>query len=515
MNGSWSRAYAAVAASAIALFAVFAPGVALGAVWQVALGWLAAAVIVIAARRHPKMARRCWLLMASGVFLNSSGIGVQAYLTRGGRTIPTPSVVDACFLGLYPGLIIGLLILIRSRSDRREWSSLLDVLTISCGLALLDWILIVRPAVGSPSLTPLGQLTVASYPLFDIVVLSLLLRLFLTSGARGTPFRVMIAAVSCFLIADLTWSVLYQVGVTPSLRASDFIESVSLVAYCGIAFAAAHPAAGRVADKTAQRGTNTNPVTLLALSVATLVAPSALLIEVARHHVSDGIAISIGSIGMFVLVVIRMSILLRKVEDQAHRLDRMARLDDLTRLPNRRDWFEGATALLQRPVERLGPVTLLMLDIDHFKRFNDTFGHPAGDDLLREMAQAWRRSVRSGDLLARYGGEEFILLLPDTDAETGASIARRFRRDMPSGQTFSAGIATWNRIETLSALIGRADTALYEAKRRGRDQAAFADPAAARLGSALPADGQADRPDDGAGHETTSVPVPLDVEVRL
>jgi diguanylate cyclase (GGDEF)-like protein len=115
-------------------------------------------------------------------------------------------------------------------------------------------------------------------------------------------------------------------------------------------------------------------------------------------------------------------------------------------------------------------MSVAMIDLDHFKRFNDTYGHPAGDKLLRAAALNWRGHLRSIDQLARYGGEEFIVLLPVADGEQAVGVLERLRIVTPSGQTFSAGVAVWNGAETAAELIARADRALYQAKTSGRNR---------------------------------------------
>ena len=112
-----------------------------------------------------------------------------------------------------------------------------------------------------------------------------------------------------------------------------------------------------------------------------------------------------------------------------------------------------------------------MLDLDHFKRFNDARGHQAGDRLLEDAARAWDAQLRPTDTLARYGGEEFALLLPHCDTATAESIVARLLEAVPDGQTASCGIAEWDGSETAEALTARADAALYMAKRDGRARA--------------------------------------------
>ncbi len=154
-------------------------------------------------------------------------------------------------------------------------------------------------------------------------------------------------------------------------------------------------------------------------------------------------------------------------QDEARKV---ARVDALTSLPNRRAWEEALPRELARARRDGKPFTVAMIDLDNFKKFNDTHGHQAGDDLLAEAAHAWVAQLRETDLLARYGGEEFIAALPDCPPNEADHVLTRLRNHVPSGQTCSIGVATWDRRETDKTLAARADAALYKAKRAGRDQ---------------------------------------------
>jgi diguanylate cyclase (GGDEF)-like protein len=146
--------------------------------------------------------------------------------------------------------------------------------------------------------------------------------------------------------------------------------------------------------------------------------------------------------------------------------------DALTELPNRRAWEAQAAIVMAAGRE---PVAVAMFDIDRFKQFNDSYGHPAGDRLLRETAAAWRAEIRADDFLARLGGEEFALLLTGRDAASVQALVERLRHSMPAEQTVSAGIALRISGETPEQLLSRADQALYEAKSAGRDRAVIAE----------------------------------------
>ena len=111
-----------------------------------------------------------------------------------------------------------------------------------------------------------------------------------------------------------------------------------------------------------------------------------------------------------------------------------------------------------------------MLDLDRFKQYNDTYGHQAGDRLLRTAAAAWTTTLRSTGTIARHGGEEFVAILPDCTLEDAVLAADRLRADIPSGAICSAGVAALEELGSAAELIGRADRALYAAKRAGRNR---------------------------------------------
>jgi diguanylate cyclase (GGDEF)-like protein/PAS domain S-box-containing protein len=157
-------------------------------------------------------------------------------------------------------------------------------------------------------------------------------------------------------------------------------------------------------------------------------------------------------------------------EDLLARVEAMARTDVLTGLPNRRAWDEELRRELARAARQGHALAVVMLDLDHFKSFNDAHGHQAGDRILAELGNAWRTQLRVSDLVARYGGEEFAALLPACPPDEAIAAIERLRLVIPAGQTCSAGVAYWDGEETAEVLTGRADRALYKAKRTGRDR---------------------------------------------
>jgi len=161
----------------------------------------------------------------------------------------------------------------------------------------------------------------------------------------------------------------------------------------------------------------------------------------------------------------------------------MAITDALTGLHNRRYMESHLTTLAEQASAHGRPLALMLLDIDYFKSINDSFGHDAGDDVLREFATRIRKSIRGIDLACRYGGEEFVVVMPETDLHVASLVAERLRRSI-AGEPFavskgarrievtiSIGLTTLEHNgESVADVLKRADNALYRAKHEGRNR---------------------------------------------
>lgn len=166
----------------------------------------------------------------------------------------------------------------------------------------------------------------------------------------------------------------------------------------------------------------------------------------------------------------------RQLQQALQTIERMAHVDELTQLPNRR----AAMAALKQLVDANQPAALVLLDVDHFKQVNDTYGHHAGDAVLRGVAERMLACLRQEDLLARFGGEEFVVILPDTEPADAATLAQRLCDTLAAQAlpieggsllvTASFGVTPHRHGEALHGWLARADAAMYQSKHAGRNR---------------------------------------------
>jgi diguanylate cyclase (GGDEF)-like protein len=171
--------------------------------------------------------------------------------------------------------------------------------------------------------------------------------------------------------------------------------------------------------------------------------------------------------------------LLARLDQKEQQMRELSTIDGLTQVHNRRHIVEVAEQERRRAFRLNHPLSVAILDVDYFKNINDTYGHPGGDEVLKEIAFICKQNSREIDHFARYGGEEFIYILPEADAQTAFLFAERIRNLLATTKviyqakqievTASIGVATLSADESLDALLLRADQALYKAKDRGKN----------------------------------------------
>lgn len=176
----------------------------------------------------------------------------------------------------------------------------------------------------------------------------------------------------------------------------------------------------------------------------------------------------------------------RRLRAELQRLHSEVMTDPLTGLCNRRGLDPAFAQIYQHALESGSPCSAILVDVDHFKRLNDNFGHVFGDLVLKKVATELRRRARGSDLVARLGGEEFLIVLPHTDGATAQNVAEDMRTSIERGElkqrgpsagtakvTISAGVTAMRPQDTPASMIARADSAMYRAKNRGRNQVAM------------------------------------------
>lgn len=192
-------------------------------------------------------------------------------------------------------------------------------------------------------------------------------------------------------------------------------------------------------------------------------------------------AVEIGMLLDATLLALALAYQFRVGQEQRLRAEQLAQLDPLTGLNNRRAFYDLTASLWSNAVRHEHALSVMLLDIDHFKQINDAHGHAQGDRVLKALADALRQSVRQGDILARWGGEEFVVLLPETNLNDATALGERLRAAVadlriPCGTgitqlAVSVGVAEREaRHPTLDALIASADECLYQAKQQGRNR---------------------------------------------
>ena len=292
-----------------------------------------------------------------------------------------------------------------------------------------------------------------------------------TQGARTAGLRLLTASLLLVLAADVGFAVLSTVASYDG----GALDTLWILGYACCGAAALHPSMRHVGDPGTAVARRLTLRRFALLGVTTLVVPAII----AEQGLTDPTGIdwrggTIGALVLDVLILARVWTLVVQVQDQSVQLAALAHSDPLTGSANRRTWDLAVPLAMSAAARSGASLVVAMLDLDHFKNFNDRYGHQAGDRLLKEATAAWKSLLRTEDLLARYGGEEFCLLMAGAGPDEAVATLERLLAATPQEQTFSAGVAQWDGAETPEQVLGRADAALYEAKRAGRDRIALA-----------------------------------------
>lgn len=458
---------------AIMILVFVAPKLGLGELVQSALyaglsAVTAIAIAIGALRGGRHTSRGGWVLLAAGQLAYTIGDSLWFVLNNVLGDDRFPSVADAFYLLQYPLIVAALLRFVRRRTPDWHSPALLDSAIVATGMALVLWVYVIHPLASTSGVSAMGLAVTVAYPCGDLLVIVVGLGLLLGGGARTPSYWLLLASLFAMLAGDLGYALQTIEGVFTEFG---WVDVGFLGSYVLVGTAALHPSMRRIDKRSGISAPDASRGRIVLLAAASLLAPVVLFIQYERSLTQDVPVIALACTVLFLLVLARMSGLVA-----AQR--RVAVTDGLTGLATRRAFEQRLRA--ESAAGRLG---LLLVDVDHFKSINDTYGHPAGDRVLVELGRRLRSVCRPGDLVARYGGEEFALLAVGTDELELRRLAERVRHAVAVGPfelgddvrrpvTVSVGLAHG---AVPDEVVKLADRALYAAKHNGRNQVATAD----------------------------------------
>jgi len=383
---------------------------------------------------------------------------------------PFPGPADAVYLLTYAFAFVGLRRMTRRLSPERNPETWIDAAIITLALASVVFSFVIGPLLFAVDRFDLTALVSVAYPLLDLVILATLARAIIVPRVTNRALELVGLSMLLTFGYDIVYNYLAVIGDWTQYRLLEVVWTGALLL---LALAPYARGAAEFRPTPAASSDRVTPLRAVALSGAVLIGPALLVYAVWTEDLR--VAKWLAPAGLLVvgLLIWRMFRLLRTVQEQSSQLAGLARTDPLTGLPNRRTWDHELHRTARLADDANQSLVIALLDLDHFKWFNDTHGHQAGDAFLVDCVRHWRTVLDPSLTLARYGGEEFGILLPGYDVASAGSILERLRLSMPPGASVSIGATARRANEDPHIAVGRADGALYRAKSAGRDQVVF------------------------------------------
>jgi diguanylate cyclase (GGDEF)-like protein len=482
---------AALGAALVTAYVVL-PTAAAEALFQVAawgsIAWFACGVVRVGAVRLP------WRLIGIGLALFATG---DLWFTINDHVLgnsPFPSGADIAYLSGYLFLATGLAALVRSSRSGRDRIALIDAGIVVVPVAVATWIYLIQPFAANGDLTIVERTVSVAYPLGDLLCAAVLVRLLtttaLTRRATQPSLGILVFGVVVMLAGDV-WFLASELAGT--YHTGGWNDGVFIVPYLAFGVAANSSSLSNIGQPIPVSDVGLTRGRLVLLGLLALLTPGILVVQ---WFGSGPLAVPLvvaGTALTFILVVARMGNLVNALDQSRSQLQYDILHDVLTGLPNRAYFIDH----LEQTLRSGEAGSLLFIDLDRFKAVNDSLGHQAGDDLLREVAKQLQSSVRDSDVVARLAGDEFVVLV-HTDNETAVfMLASRLieRLNIAVGSddqvvggpnpvnasinvTASVGLVHWpvgTPVTEADALLGKADTAMYEAKNARGNQLSIAD----------------------------------------
>ncbi len=426
-------------------------------------------LLIAAKKTFPAPVRRAWLLMSLASLSNAIAEVIWLYYESVLKIDPFPSPADVFYLLFYPLMLAGILSLpfAPAKRDHRILLGLDMVIVMAVG-AMFLWYFIPAPRQLEGA-SGLEGLVALSYPIADLFILAGLIALIQRDVENVGRWVLIFLAVSMLFtaFADILFAVLETYAVPYSMAPLNVLFMVSywaLLAAAGwqILFPASDDG-GMETFHPLLRSTLLYVAPLLGMGLAFTSAVSSFGSDLRLYGTL------VGAFGIAALVLLRQYVVLQDNQRLYREMEQIAVIDTLTGLYNRRYFNKVITREIRRVERYARPLSLLLIDVDNFKDFNDTYGHLRGDVLLEQIASTLASQVRTTDFLTRFGGDEFLVLLPETDIIEARAAAEKIQRAVATrfaGEKLgvSIGIAMFQPKMSVQSLLAEADRNLYQAK---------------------------------------------------
>ncbi|MCH8613920.1 GGDEF domain-containing protein [Arsenicicoccus dermatophilus] len=342
----------------------------------------------------------------------------------------------------------------------------LDAAVYVVAVALLWWVMVGQQVLAHHQAHPSEVLLASIGPFGDALLLAAATAIISSRNAHALSSRALVLMAAAALVGDLGFgrSVSGPEQVLPHWVPAVWMAQFALAAVAALS-------SGLVAEDSRSR------LSALGVTLTTFAMGGPLVATVLRSYRGDEPlhpatlpVVLTGTLAMILLVSYRVLLVVRQLESQAEELVTTARTDELTSLPNRRAGRHLLEDAIDEARAQGRPLAVALLDLDHFKAYNDAHGHQGGDRLLQEAGRSWTAALGDRGLVYRYGGEEFVVVLPGHTLADAEPLLDAMRLATPLGETFSAGLAELRAGDDAQRLVGRADAALYAAKAAGRDR---------------------------------------------
>jgi diguanylate cyclase (GGDEF)-like protein len=446
-----------------------------------AMGIIAVIVLILGVRAH-RMDRsllwhvgrpEAWILLGTG--LASVVVADLARTLTSGATGPAyPSFGDAFMLPGYGAVAAGLILLIRGRAPGRAVDCAVMAAIGAFAVALPAWVLVFGPAVADGRIAGFTAFVTLMWPVLDIAVVLLTSRLMQLSDEHPGAYSYLFLALGTLLIVHCVIAVNVLGGVRHAYHG---LEAPFILVYGLWGLAAMHPSMGSLFEPVLRKASTLTRGHFFALAIVQLLGPMLLAVQRLR-----GVDVNVASVifGTAMLSALVVGHLVHMVHERSS-LEHAAEHDGLTGLPRPELFNDRVSIAVSAAHQRKGLMAVMFVDLDRFKKVNDSLGHQVGNQLLQLVAKRLSRCVRTGDTVGRQGGDEFTILLPEIKEEEDARrVAEKIRSEFVEPfaigdrrlfVTASVGVALYPKdgLDPFT-LLKNADAAMYRAKERGRDQ---------------------------------------------